>query len=155
MNHKVELGGHRLSEFLLVASTCFGDLGAVWCRRSARTFAPLCGGALGESLASAFDRGRQRRRSSVVHLLGGVVVELSFSLLWGCGSSREISSFGLPKRAMVTDTPLPRWRHRLGESACGCLAWSRLSTRWWTSGQRPREVMLVRQGGGLRNHREW
>jgi hypothetical protein len=26
---------------------------------------------------------------------------------------------------------------------------------WWMLGRRPREVLFVRRGGGLGNHREW
>jgi hypothetical protein len=106
VNHKVELGRRPWSEFLslLLIATCFRDLGIVWFCPSTRTFTPL-----------------RRWSPGIVYLPGGVVVELCFSPSWGCGSSGEIPIFGLPKRVMVTDTSLPRWRHHLGESECGCL----------------------------------
>jgi hypothetical protein len=68
-----------------------------------------------------FGEGAQELQAKgVVSLLGCIVVELRFSLSWGCGSLGEISSFGLPKRA-ASDTSLPPWRHRLGGPACGGL----------------------------------
>jgi hypothetical protein len=71
----------------------------------------------------------------VVCLLGGVVVQLRFSPF---EALRE-NSRGLPKQAMVTDTPLPSWRHRVGGSASGCFLVSPLSSVWWMSGWQPRE----------------
>jgi hypothetical protein len=138
VNHKVELGRRPWSEFLslLLIATCFRDLGIVWFCPSTRTFTPL-----------------RRWSPGIVYLPGGVVVELCFSPSWGCGSSGEIPIFGLPKLAMVTDTPsleASPWRVSMW-----LLGWSRLWTRWWTSGLRTREVVLVHRGGGLGNHHGW
>jgi hypothetical protein len=68
----------------------------------------------------------------------------------GLVSPGENSSFGQPEWVTTASTSHPSCGRRLGESAlavvCGFSCWGH-----WTSGQRPRMV-VVRRGGGLGSH---